>query len=84
MLRTLDLVALALVVAAVLWLNVPKLLLPALLLSAAGLSIYRWRREGKDPRATERYRGELFATCLFMTAISIPLVLKLVPPTCKA
>ena len=56
MLRTPELMALTLVVAEVIWLNVPRLLLPAVLLSAAALSVYRWRREGKDPNAAERYR----------------------------
>ena len=80
MLRGPELIVLALVIAAVLWLNMPKLLVPAVLLSAVALSIYRWRREGKDPNAAERYRVELFATCILITAISIPLILKLVPP----
>lgn len=80
MLRTPELLALTLVVAAVIWLNVPGLLLPAVLLSAVALSVYRWRREGKDANAAERYRIQLFASCILMTAISIPLVFKLVPP----
>jgi uncharacterized membrane protein len=80
MLKTPDLIALTIVVAAVIWLNVPTLLLPAVVLSAFALSAHRWRREGRDPDAADRYRSQLFASCILLAAISVPLILRLVPP----
>jgi hypothetical protein len=80
MLRPSDLLVVVLVVAAVVWLNVPRLLLPAVFLALALLSAYRWRREGRDPLAAERYRWRLIASCVAIAAISIPLILGMVPP----
>ena len=80
MLRSSDLVATVLVVTAVVLLNVPKLLLPALFLTLGLLSFYRWRRESKEPMAAERYRWQLVASCVLIVAISVPLIFKLVPP----
>lgn len=78
--RASDLFVLVLVVAAVVWLNVPKLLLPALFVTLGSLSMYRWRREGKQPRAAERYRARLGASCVAIMVISVPLILRAVPP----
>ena len=78
--RVSDLLVLVLIVAAVVWLNVPKLLLPALFLAIFALSVYRWRREGKEPMAAERYRSRLIASCVAFIAISVPLILRAVPP----
>jgi len=78
--RASDLLVLVLVVAAVVWLNVPKLLLPALFLTIVALSVYRWRREGKEPMAAERYRSRLLASCVALVVISVPLILRAVPP----
>ena len=78
--RASDLLVLALVVAAVIWLNVPKLLLPALFLAIGSLSVYRWRRDGQTPRAAERYRARLAASCVVLIVISVPLILRAVPP----
>lgn len=75
-----DVLIIAGVVAAVIWLNVPKLLLPLLLLAIGALAAYRWRRDGRQPMAAERYRARLMASCLVLGALSIPLILKLVPP----
>ncbi len=80
MLRASDLLVLVLVVAAVVWLNVPKLLLPALFLTMVALSVYRWRREGTEPMAAERYRSRLGASCVVLIVMSVPLILKAVPP----
>ena len=78
--RASDLFVLVLVVAAVVWLNVPKLLLPALIVTLGSLSMYGWRREGKQPRAAERYRARLGASCVALIVISVPLILRAVPP----
>jgi SdpI/YfhL protein family len=80
MLRPSDLIALVLLVTAVVWLNVPKLLLPALFLTLFFLSAYRWRREGREPMAAERYRWQLVASCVLIAAISVPLIFRMVPP----
>jgi hypothetical protein len=78
--RPLDLLLVVAVVAAVVWLNVPKLLLPGLFLALGAISVHRWRREGGDPLAAERYRARLIASCIVLVVISIPLILRLVPP----
>jgi len=78
--RPSDLLVVVAVVAAVVWLGVPKLLLPALLLALGAVSVYRWRRERRQPMAVERYRARLVAPCVVIAAISIPLILHLVPP----
>ena len=78
--RPSDLLVVVLVVAAVVWLNVPKLLLPALFLTIGALSAYRWRLESREPMAAERYRWRLVASCVAIVAISIPLILGMVPP----
>jgi hypothetical protein len=78
--RPSDLLFVVAVVAAVIWLDVPKLLLPSLFLTLGAVSMYRWRREGSDPMAAERYRARLVASCFVIAAISIPLILHLVPP----
>lgn len=80
MLRPADLIALVVVIAAVVWLNVPKLLLPALFLTLCFMSVYRWRRDGRQPMADERYRWQLVASCVLIAAISVPLILGVVPP----
>jgi uncharacterized membrane protein len=80
MLRASDLLVIAAVVSAVVWLDVPKLLLPLLVLALVSVSMYRWRREGSVPMAAERYRARLVASCVLLAAISIPLILRLVPP----
>src|SRR5262245_14838748 len=80
MLRPSDVIAATLVVTAVILLNVPKLLLPALFLTLGLLSFYRLSRESKDPIAVERHRWQLVASCVLIVAISIPLIFKLVPP----
>src|SRR5262245_45265489 len=80
MLRPSDFIAVVLVVTAVILLNVPKLLLPALFLTLFVLSVYRWRREGQEPMAAERYRWQLVASCVLIAAISVPLILGMVPP----
>jgi hypothetical protein len=80
MLRPSDLLVSVLVIAAVVWLNVPKLLVPALVLTILLLSVYRWRLEGKEPMAAERYRWRLVASCVVIAAISVPLILRRVPP----
>jgi len=56
--RPSDLLVVVAVVAAVVWLGVPKLLLPALLLALGAVSVYRWRREGREPMAVERPQGD--------------------------
>ena len=58
----------------------PKLLVPALVLTILLLSAYRWRREGKEPMAAERYRWRLVASCVVIAMISIPLILRMIPP----
>jgi hypothetical protein len=78
--RASDVLIVAMVVAAVVWLNVPKLLLPALFLTLFALSGYRWRREGKKPVAAERYRARLAASCVALVVVSVPLILGAVPP----
>jgi hypothetical protein len=78
--RASDLLILVLIVAAVVWLNVPKLLLPALFLTIVSLAAYRWRRDGKEPMAAERYRSRLVASCVVLIVISVPLILSAVPP----
>ena len=78
--RASDLLVLLLVIAAVVWLNVPKLLLPALFLTIVSLSVYRWRREGQEPMAAERYRSRLIASCVVFIVSSVPLILRAVPP----
>ncbi len=80
MLRSSDLLAAVVVVAAVIWLDIPKLLLPALFLTLIALRAYRWRREGSEPMAAERYRWRLIASSAAIVAISIPLIIKMVPP----
>jgi hypothetical protein len=75
-----DLMVVVLVVAAVIWLNIPKLLLPALALVIIGLAAYRRHRDGREPMAEQRYRWQLIASSVVIAAISIPLVLRLVPP----
>ncbi len=80
MLRPSDLLVTVVVVAAVIWLDVPKVLLPAFFLTIIALSAYRWRRESREPMATERYRWRLVASCVLIVAISVPLMLKIVPP----
>lgn len=80
MLRPSDLLISLLVVTVVVWLNVPKLLVPALVLTVLLLSAYRWRREGKEPMAAERYRWRLVASCVVIAAICVPLILRAVPP----
>jgi len=52
--RPSDLLVAVAIVAAVIWLDVPKLLLPAFFLTMIALGVYRWRREGRDPIAVER------------------------------
>jgi len=78
--RPSDLLVIVAIVAAVVWLDVPKLLLPALFLTLVAVSAYRWRREGGEPMAAERYRARLVASCVVIAAISIPPILQLVPP----
>src|SRR5262245_35023792 len=78
--RASDFLAAVLVVTAIVWLNVPKLLLPALFLTLCLLSVYRWRREGAAPMAVETYRVRLLASCILVAAISVPLIFHLVPP----
>jgi SdpI/YhfL family protein len=78
--RPSDLLVVIVIVVAVVWLDVPKLLLPTLFLTLIAVSAYRWRREGREPMAAERYRSRLVASCVAIAAISIPLVLKMVPP----
>jgi hypothetical protein len=78
--RASDLLVGVLVVAAVVWLNVPKLLLPALFLILVALSVYRWHREGQTPRDAERYRARLGASCVALIVMSVPLILRAVPP----
>lgn len=78
--RPSELLAVVVVVAAVVWLDVPKLLLPALFLAIVALAVYRWRREGREPMAAERYRARLVVSSVAIAAISIPLILKMVPP----
>lgn len=80
MLSPSDLLVVGAVAVAVTWLDLPKLLLPALVLTLGALSLVRWRREGRQPGATDRYRARLFASAVIISAISIPLILKLVPP----
>jgi SdpI/YhfL family protein len=80
MLRPSDLLISVLVITVVVWLNVPKLLAPVLVLTILLLSGYRWLREGKEPMAAERYRWRLVASCVVIAAISVPLILKVVPP----
>lgn len=80
MLSPSDLLVVVAVGAAVVWLDVPKLLLPALVLALAALSVYRWRRDGSEPMAAERYRVRLVASAIVVGAISIPLIFKIVPP----
>lgn len=57
--RPSKLLAVVVVVAAVVWLDVPRLLLPALFLSIIALSASRWRREGREPMAVERTPGAI-------------------------
>jgi hypothetical protein len=45
-----------------------------------GLSVYRWRREGREPMAAERYRSKLLGACAVTGIICIPLIIKMVPP----
>ena len=78
--RPSNLLAVVVVVAAVVWLDVPRLLLPALFLTIIALSAYRWRRDGREPMAVERYRARLVASCVVIAVISIPLILQMVPP----
>jgi hypothetical protein len=80
MLRPTDLLVSVLVITAVVWLNVPKLLVPGLVLTILLLTGYRWWRERKQPLAAERYRWRLVASCVVVAAISVPLILKIVPP----
>jgi hypothetical protein len=80
MLKASDLLVVVLVVSAVVWVNAPKLLLPALFVPLFALSVYRWRQEGKKPRAAERYRARLAVWCVALIVISVPLILKAVPP----
>src|SRR5262245_30602375 len=80
MFRAADFVATVLVVTAIIWLNVPKLLLPALFFTLFLLSVYRWRRDGNEPMAAERYRWQLVASCVLIAAISVPLIFRMVPP----
>jgi len=78
--RPSDLLVVGVIVTAVIWLDVPKLLLPALFLTLIAVSAYRWHRAGREPMAAERYRSRLVASCVAIAAISVPLVLKMVPP----
>ena len=80
MLRPSDLLAAVLVVVAVIWFDVPKLLLPSLVATLAVLSVYRWRRQGQQPGSADRYRWQLFASSLVIAVISVPLILRLIPP----
>jgi len=80
MLRPADVLVLVVVVTVVVWLNVPRLLVPALVLSILLLSAYRWRQDGREPMAAERYRWRLVASCIVIAAIHVPLILRLVPP----
>jgi uncharacterized membrane protein len=80
MLRPSDLLVSVLVIAAVVWLNVPKLLVPALVLTILLLSVHRWRLEGKEPMAAERYRWRMVASSVVIAAVSVPLILRRVPP----
>lgn len=80
MMRPADLLVVGATVSAVVWLNVPKLLLPALGLALGIVSILRWRREGREPLAAERYRGRLLASAVVIAAISVPLIVQIVPP----
>lgn len=75
-----DLLVVVLVVVAVTWFNVPKLILPGLVVTMGGLSIYRWRRQSQDPAAAERYRWQLVASTIVLAGISVPMILGLVPP----
>ena len=75
-----DLWVAVVIVAAVIWLDVPKLLLPAFFLTLLGFGVYRWRRDGRDPLAAERYRAKLLASCWVIGTLSIPLIFQLVPP----
>jgi hypothetical protein len=78
--RPSDVFVVTAIVAAVIWLDVPKLLLPAFVLTMIAISLYRWRREGRQPMAAERYRAKLLASCAVLATISIPLIIKVVPP----
>lgn len=78
--RPSNILAIVVVVAAVMWLDIPKLLLPLLFLALIAVSAFRWHREGAEPMSAERYRARLVASCVLIAAISIPRVLKLVPP----
>jgi len=80
MLRPADVLVFVVVITVVVWLNVPRLLVPALVLSILLLSAYRWRQDGKEPMAAERYRWRLVASCIVIAAIHVPLILRLVPP----
>lgn len=78
--RPSDLLVIVAVVAGVVWLDVPKLLLPSLVVALGAVSVYRWRREESEPMAAERYRARLIASCIVIAVISIPLILHWVPP----
>ena len=80
MLSPSDLLVVGAVVAVIVWLDVPKLLLPALVLTLGAASVYRWRRDGSEPMAAARYRVRLFGSAMVIGAISIPLIFKIVPP----
>jgi hypothetical protein len=80
MLRPSDLLVSVLVITVVVWLNVPKLLVPALILAILFSSGYRSRREAREPMAAERYRWRLVAACIVIAAIRVPPILRMVPP----
>lgn len=80
MLRGSVLLLWVLIVIVVIWLDVPRLLLPALLLATLAATAYRTQMEQKDPMAAERYRSRLVACCVVIAAISLPLILGMVPP----
>jgi hypothetical protein len=80
MLKPSDVLAMVLVVVAVIWLDMPRLLLPGLVVVLSVLSMYRWRREGQKPGSADRYRWQLLAFSVLVAAISVPLVFRLVPP----
>lgn len=80
MLSPSDLLVIGAVVAAVVWLDVPRLLVPALVLAVGAVSLSRWRREGREPTAAARYRARLFASAIVIGAICVPLIFRIVPP----
>ena len=80
MLSPVDLLIAAVVITLVVWLNLPKLLVPAVVLTILTLSVYRWRREWNETKDPERYRSRLIASGVLIAVISVPLILKIIPP----